>query len=191
LRVIGGEYRGRRLRAPSGISTRPTSDRVREALFDILARHVPGATFLDAYAGSGAVGIEALSRGAAECVFVESGHGAASLLASNLASLRIADRASVLEIPFVQAAERLAGAEKTFDLVFIDPPYRRDEVPRSLALVASKGLLATGGLLIAEHDAGETLPGSEGNLRRIRSVKYGGTRLTFYDSVVDSGGPDP
>src|SRR5262245_10181232 len=120
VRVIGGEYRGRKLRAPEGMTTRPTSDRVREALFDILARRVPGARFLDAYAGSGAVGIEALSRGAYECVFVENGRAAGRMLASNLASLGIADRATVLDLSFTSAAARLGGAGRLFDIVFLD-----------------------------------------------------------------------
>lgn len=191
MRVIGGDYRGRKLRAPAGRATRPTSDRVREALFDILARRVPGARFLDAYAGSGAVGIEALSRGAAECVFVESGRGAAGMLSSNLSSLGIADRTTLLEISFSRAGARLAAMGKTFDLVFVDPPYGGDEIARALVLVSSMGILAPGGLLVAEHDAKDSLTESEGDLRRTRSVKYGGTRLTFYERIVDSGGPDP
>src|SRR5262245_179224 len=99
------------------MSTRPTSDRVRESLFDILARRVPGARFLDAYAGSGAVGIEALSRGAFECVFVENGRTAGRMLASNLATLGIADRATVLETAFTSAAARLGGSGRVFDLI--------------------------------------------------------------------------
>src|SRR2546422_6504978 len=121
MRVIGGEFRSRRLKSIPGLATRPTSDRLRETLFDVLGAQVEGAVFLDAYAGTGAVGIEALSRGAARAVFIEKSKNAARVLRENLASLGVEGRALV-----VVAATLSSIAEQTVDIVFLDPPYERE-----------------------------------------------------------------
>ena len=188
MRVIGGEFRGRRLRAPAGTATRPTSDRVRESLFDILAGRVEGACFLDGYAGTGAVGIEALSRGASSCAFVESDRTAARILGENLAGLRIESRACVLVQRFERAAARLGAGGDAFHIVFLDPPYGPGDLLRALRLVDARGLLRPHGLLIAEHDAGLLLPEREGRLGRVRVARYGGTSLTFFEAVDREGG---
>ena len=185
MRVIGGEFRGRRLRAPRGITTRPTSDRVRESLFDILAPRVRGASVLDAYAGTGAVGIEALSRGADSCVFVESDRAAARIVAENIAALGLERRSTVVIRPFAEASASLAREGRAFDLIYLDPPYGAGELLRALRLCAGGGLLRPGGRLIAEHDARLATPEREDPLRLDREVRYGGTRLSFY--AVDTG----
>jgi 16S rRNA (guanine(966)-N(2))-methyltransferase RsmD len=180
MRVIGGEFRGRRLRSPGGTSTRPTSDRVREALFSILAARVGGSLALDAYAGTGAVGIEALSRGARRCVFVESSAGAVRVLRANLAALGLQARSRVLASPFARAATRLGAEEGPFDLVFLDPPYGPGELLRALRIASASGLVAPDGIVVAEHDAGLALPAAEGILRRRRTARYGGTCLSLF-----------
>jgi len=179
VRIIAGDLRGRRLKSPRGESTRPTSDRVREALFDILAPRISGAVFLDAYAGTGAVGIEALSRGAERVVFVESEAAVARLLSENLGAFGLLPRSRLEEAPFARVARRLA-TDGPFDLVFLDPPYGPGEILRALRLCDVAGLLDEDGTLIAEHDAKLALPEREGSLLRSRANRYGGTMLTMF-----------
>lgn len=180
VRVIGGTLRGRRLLAPRGLVTRPTPDRVREALFSILTSRLEGALFLDAYAGTGAVGIEALSRGARRCLFVESDARALQALRRNLAGLAIEDLAGVVGRDFAAAVRRLPAAEGAFDLVFLDPPYGPGEIHRALRLCDAGGLLSSSALLVAQHDVRTEMPGREGKLERGRSYRYGSTCLTLY-----------
>lgn len=150
MRVITGSARGHRLVAPSGRDTRPTSDRVKEALFSSLQAHVPGARVMDLYAGSGALGIEALSRGATSCTFVESNRAALSAIDVNLAATRLADHARVQALDAAVALGLAAGAGERFDLVLVDPPYRVDpnEMARVLAGIAA--VVAPGGLVRVE-----------------------------------------
>lgn len=180
MRVIGGSLRGRRLRSPEGEGTRPTADRVREALFSIIAREVSGADVLDAYAGTGAVGIEALSRGARTALFVESRRAVCTLLARNVEDLGLEERSRVVAEPFARAAVRLGEEGAAFDIVFLDPPYGPVELPSALGWIASKRLLRTGGVLVAEHDTRLALPEREGALAIVRRYRYGGTTLSLF-----------
>jgi 16S rRNA (guanine966-N2)-methyltransferase len=178
LRIIGGELRGRRLRVPEGTSVRPTADRVREALFNILGDTVFGARVLDPFAGSGALGFEALSRGAAEVTFIERDRAVLAVLRENAEALGVESRIRVLS----GAAERvLAGtaAGGPWDLVLADPPYELSPEPWVEALRDSGGL-AEGGRLLIERDA--RAPGVDRirDLSLYRSATYGGTRLDFY-----------
>jgi 16S rRNA (guanine(966)-N(2))-methyltransferase RsmD len=154
---------------------------VREALFNVLAPRLMGASFLDAYAGTGAVGIEALSRGAARCVFVESYGGAAKILRENLGAFGIEDRAETLEMTFARAAGAMAKAEQPFDIAFLDPPYGEGEIRRALRLCAPGSILNQGGIVVAEHDKRQLMPQREGSLVLSRALKYGGTVLSFFE----------
>ncbi|HET6372047.1 MAG TPA: 16S rRNA (guanine(966)-N(2))-methyltransferase RsmD [Candidatus Polarisedimenticolia bacterium] len=178
IRVIGGQFRGRRLQTLSGITLRPTSDRVREALFDILGQKVVGAAWLDAYAGTGAVGIEALSRGAAKVVFVEKDPEAVDLLRRNLRYVGEAPY-EVIPADLVVAIGMLANRGLGFDIIFLDPPYAGGELDRALRLVSTTMVLKPGGLLVAEHGARTTPPSPE-RLSAVRTVSYGSSSLTFY-----------
>jgi 16S rRNA (guanine966-N2)-methyltransferase len=179
MRVIGGELGGRTLVAPRGMATRPTSDRAREALFSIL-RDVAGAAVLDLYAGTGALGIEALSRGAASAIFVESGAPALVALRKNLDALDLRARARILGQPVARALAEVAAAGP-FDLVFIDPPYVlvRD-VPAAVGrLCAAPNALGPDVRVVLEHgsrDPAPDLPGLERGPTRV----YGDTSLTFF-----------
>jgi 16S rRNA (guanine966-N2)-methyltransferase len=153
---------------------------VREALFSILSPRIEGALFLDGYAGTGAVGIEALSRGARRCVFVESGRAAARTIGGNLASLGLEERARLLGEPFSRAIRTMGREDGPFDLVFLDPPYGPGEILRALRLSSMEGFLAPGGHLVAKHDARLEVPEQEGTLRLQRSARYGANRLSFY-----------
>jgi 16S rRNA (guanine(966)-N(2))-methyltransferase RsmD len=184
MRIIAGSFRSRTLQAPAGLATRPTSDRLRETLFNVLAPRIQGAVFLDLYAGSGAVGIEALSRGAANVVFVERAPAALSVLRSNL--VRLALTAGFRIHPgsvgaFLRKSQ--TGLQSKFDLVFLDPPYdAAGEYAATLGLLggASAALLAPGTLVIAEHRQKERLEERYGNLERMRLLEQGDAALSFY-----------
>lgn len=181
MRVIAGTAKRRRLLGPPGRSIRPTADRVREALFNILAVRVPGARFLDLFAGTGSVGIEALSRGAARVVFVERNERAANLIRKNLRRTGLADaRAVVYPQDALAALNILARKGERFDLIYIDPPYRKGYELKALVQIAGKGLLAPGGLAIAESDWRDGLPEEIGALNLWRRERYGDTLLSFY-----------
>jgi len=199
MRVIAGQYRSRTLQAPSGLGTRPTSDRLRETLFNLLAPRIEGAAFLDLYAGSGAVGIEALSRGAASATFVERAPAALAVLRANLASLGVSEGFWIhpgsvrgwlrrfdsepgpgpkpgSKMGLALAAKRglKPGLSQAFDLVFLDPPYdAAEEYAATLGLLggAARGLLSAGALVIAEHR------GKGGGKARLEQ-RYGELELT-------------
>jgi 16S rRNA (guanine(966)-N(2))-methyltransferase RsmD len=184
VRVIAGSFRSRTLEAPPGLATRPTSDRLRETLFNVLAPRIHGAAFLDLYAGSGAVGIEALSRGAASVTFVERAPAALAVLRKNLAALRIA---AGFTIHSGSASSFLRKPQAAFDLIFLDPPY--DAVAEYTATLgvlggASAGLLAADGLVIAEHRRKEKLEPNYSGLTRSRLLEQGDAALSFYQLQI-------
>jgi 16S rRNA (guanine966-N2)-methyltransferase len=185
MRVIAGTYRSRILKSLKGLALRPTSDRLRETLFNVLGPGVSGARFIDLFAGTGAVGIEALSRGAAEVVLVENHPPAATLIRRNLESLGIRSGATVLAADVLRGLERLAARQKSgesgFDYVFLDPPYAAaEDYARVLNFLGSAALLAPCGLVIAEHRRSVDLPEGAGALRRVRVLRQGDAALSFY-----------
>jgi 16S rRNA (guanine966-N2)-methyltransferase len=187
-RIIGGGVKGRRLKTPAGHGTRPTGARVRQTLFDILAPEVPGCRFLDAFAGSGAVGLEALSRGAAEVVLVESNPAAAAALRENVRALASAGgEARVYRQDARVALLGLANEGASFDVVYLDPPYESDLYEPLLSLLGEGGLLAEGGSAVAEHFHKRPLPGTIGGLTRTREVRVGDHRLSFYRHASRGG----
>lgn len=176
MRVIGGEFRSRRLKSIPGPDTRPTPDRLRETLFDILGPRIEGAVFLDAYAGTGAVGIEALSRGAARAIFLERSKNAARVILENLASLGIEGRALIVA---ASAASALKNCEA--DIVFLDPPYTREtEYPSALGALGEK----PPPMVIVQHSVRFTPAESYGLLRKNRALKQGDNALTFYSASI-------
>ena len=188
MRVIAGKYRSRLLRSLRGMDLRPTSDRLRETLFDVLTAGNPGAlegtVWLDLFAGTGAVGIEALSRGAAMVYFLESSARAAQLIRANLLALKVEGGFQILMQDAVRGVCSLDTAGSVFDFVFLDPPYRLEEqYRRTLQALASSTLLRTGSMVIAEHqrkfDPGEEL----GSLHRFRKLEQGDAVLSFYRRV--------
>ena len=172
MRVIGGEFRSRRLKSIPGAATRPTPDRLRETLFDILTPRIEGANFLDAYAGTGAVGIEALSRGAAHAWFLERNRAAVNAIRENIGSLALEARATVIAGPALLALPRY-----TADIVFLDPPYELErEYTAALDLLAEM----RPPLAILQHSVRLTLPEARGALERTRVVRQGDNALSFY-----------
>ncbi len=181
MRVIAGTYRGLRLRTLKGSKLRPMSDQLRETLFDVLGPSVAGSRFLDAYAGSGAVGIEALSRGAQEVVFIEYHRSASELIRKNLEALKINSGFRVLNCEVSTGLERLAGAGARFDYVFLAPPYAEvREYHHTLRLLGRSDLLEAHSLVIAEHSRHCLLEERYGNLSRARLLRHGDAQLAFY-----------
>jgi len=186
MRISAGQLKGRKIavRRSSGKSgrddLRPTSSKVREALFDILRNDIKGSTFLDLYAGTGAVGFEALSRGASSTCFVEADREASKEISQYIRKMEL-DRMTEV---FAGAAERFLKrtevAELTFDIIFGDPPYASDELEKILPLIDAGKILRTGGCLVIEHPAKKTIAVSCKNLRLIKNYKYGDTMLTLY-----------
>ena len=177
-RIIGGAGKGRRLKAPAGDETRPTGARVRQTLFDILAPMIPGCRFLDAFAGGGAVGIEALSRGARRVVLIDEARGANDAIQANLALVPGAGAAAVFRQDARVAVAALADRGERFDVVFLDPPYASDLYEAMLPL--AERVLAEDGVVVAEHFHKRALPERMGGLVNARSVRVGDHRLTFY-----------
>lgn len=181
MRVIAGEARGLRLVAPRGTQTRPTSDRIKEALFSMLtsAGRLDKAQVLDLFAGSGALGIEALSRGAAHVTFVEKGRPALEVLRQNLTHTRLTDRAEILPFDYIHALERLVRQNRRFNLILLDPPYQADVYIKVIEVAGFK-LLTTDGLLVAETASRTPLPERIGPCIRSDRRIYGDTALDFY-----------
>ena len=178
MRVIAGEFRSRRLKSLPGPHLRPTPDRLRETLFDILGPRIEDVTFLDAYAGTGAVGIEALSRGAREAIFIERSRAAADVIRGNLQSLGIETRAQVFCAKALVVLERQKA-----DIVFLDPPY--DVAAEYAAALALLGATPPP-LTIVQHDVRLDLREEYGRLRRTRTVRQGDNVLSFYAEATNA-----
>jgi len=179
MRVIAGEFRSRRLKSIPGAATRPTPDRLRETLFDILAPRIAGATFLDAYAGTGAVGIEALSRGAAHAFFLERNRAALEAIRENLAALGLERRATVVTGPVLLTLPRQHAG-----IVFLDPPY---ELEREYSAVLETLGETAPELVVAQHSTRLALAGQYGALARTRTVRQGDNALSFFSPPPRDG----
>ncbi|HLI30609.1 MAG TPA: 16S rRNA (guanine(966)-N(2))-methyltransferase RsmD [Terriglobia bacterium] len=181
MRIIAGSYRGLCLKTLGGEALRPTSDQMRETLFDVLAERIRGARFLDLFAGSGAVGLEALSRGASEVVFVERRRQASELIRKNLLALGICSGFRVMPCRAETAISRLADEDEQFDFVFLDPPYAEiREYHTTLRECARSGILNPGAVVIAEHSRHCRIEERYGSLARFRLLRHGDSQLGFY-----------
>ena len=178
MRVIAGEFRSRRLKSLPGLNTRPTPDRMRETLFNVLASRIPDCVFLDIYAGTGAVGIEALSRGARRAIFIEKNRAAVDVIRENLAALGLQSRAEVFSSKAATALERARA-----DIAFLDPPYEMSkEYEVSMAALDQSET----GLVIVQHSSHFTPQEQYGRLERYRTIKQGDNSLSFYRKISTS-----
>jgi 16S rRNA (guanine966-N2)-methyltransferase len=175
MRIIAGSLKGRRLTGPTGPGVRPTSDSLRETLFNILGASVADAAVLDAFAGTGAVGLEALSRGAARVTFLEHNRRTVALLRENVARCGVENACVIVErdLSFVRTWSR------QFDLIFLDPPYDLEDLPA--AITAASAALNSGGRLVLEHSSRRSTPETVGSLRRVRLLTAGDSALSFYE----------
>ncbi|MBM4119804.1 MAG: 16S rRNA (guanine(966)-N(2))-methyltransferase RsmD [Nitrospira sp.] len=187
MRVIAGTQKGRRLHGPKGPDLRPTADRVKEALFSILGARVAGARFLDLFAGTGAIGIEALSRGAASVMFVESSPSAGRILKTNLAACGLEAKAHL----YLSQAETFLRSQRAgavaFDIIFADPPYQFDPTATLWPILSRTTALAPGGLLVFEHATKLALPPAIPSLSLLRQYHYGDTTLSVFECTAQDG----
>jgi 16S rRNA (guanine966-N2)-methyltransferase len=180
MRVIAGALKGRKLIAPRGGATRPTADQVRIALLDTLGPWLIDSRVLDLFAGAGGVGLEALSRGAAQATFVERDPRALAALAANIAALSVAEQARVIRGDVVRTVSRLGADGARFDVIFLDPPYETRAAEETLVAIAGARLLADGGVVVAQHFTKRRLAATVGELRAFRARRFGETTLTFF-----------
>ncbi|MDP9146522.1 MAG: 16S rRNA (guanine(966)-N(2))-methyltransferase RsmD [Acidobacteriota bacterium] len=191
MRVIAGTYRSRILKSLKGLALRPTSDRLRETLFNILGAGVSGSRFIDVFAGTGAVGIEAISRGATEVAFIENHAPSVALIKQNLSSLNVKSGTKVLCADAIRGLEALGAKvaldDTRYDYVFVDPPYAAAaDYVRVLQFLGSSTILANGSIVIVEHRKDFKLPETAGSLRRLRLLRQGDAALSFYRLVEPS-----
>jgi len=186
MRVITGTARGRRLEAPPGLNTRPTAARVKEAVFSIIQFEVEGARVLDLFAGSGQMGIEALSRGAQACAFVDSAKACHEIIRENLRRAGLSDKGRVVG---TDALSYLQTQRGPFDIVFLDPPYTEGGFPKLLAALAPQ--MSESGVVLCETARADELPQTAGTLSKHREYRYGKTKVTVYrqEAIEDSDNP--
>lgn len=184
MRVITGFAKGRKLKCPSGRNVRPTSDRVKEALYNILGSKVIDCIFLDIFAGTGNIGIEALSRGAKFCCFVDNDNNSIKYIRENLTMLNLSKNSVIIQKDVSEALEIFKENRTRFDIIFIDPPYYNNLIEEPLKKISTYKLLNEDGLIIAEHHKNDILRDTYDTLRRIRIQKYGETILSFYKEEI-------
>ena len=177
MRVITGKARGVVLKTPDGLQTRPTSDRVKEALFSIIQFDLPGAKVLDLFGGTGQLGIEALSRGAQSAVFVDAGEPACRLIRENLQRTKLENQSKVVRSDYLQYLNRCT---ERFDIILLDPPYAEVFLEKSLKTITEIDILQSGGIIVAERPAEKELPFEFEGYSRSRDYKYGKTLLAVY-----------
>ena len=177
MRVITGKARGVALKTPDGLKTRPTADRVKEALFSIIQFDLPGAKVLDLFAGTGQLGIEALSRGAASAVFVDAQDSACNLVKENLRRTKLTEQASVVRSDYLVF---LSNCHEKFDFVFLDPPYAEVFLENALKKITEIDILQSGGIIVAERPLDKELPYIFEGFTRSKDYKYGKVLLTLY-----------
>ena len=177
MRVITGKARGVQLKTPQGLKTRPTTDRVKEAMFSIINFDIPGARVLDLFGGTGQLGIEALSRDAASAVFVDEREDACKLIKENLRRTKLEKHARVVRGDYLTYLNRCS---EKFDIIFLDPPYAEVFLENSLKRITEIDILQSGGIIVAERPLGKDLPWDFPGYTRSKDYKYGNTLLTLY-----------
>ena len=177
MRVITGKARGVQLKTPDGMTTRPTTDRVKEALFSIIQFDIPTARVLDLFGGTGQLGIEALSRGAATAVFVDAGEPACRLIRENLKRTKLESDAKVIRADYLDYLKR---CREKFDIIFLDPPYAEVFLENALKSITEIDILQSGGIIVTERPVGKELPWDFEGFTRSKDYKYGNTVLAIY-----------
>jgi len=183
MRVISGTAKGRTIKVPK-TKLRPLSDQAKEALFNILMQKVPGSSFLDLFAGSGSVGIEALSRGAKTAFFVEHDRKSVAVIKENLQLLGFLDASEVFSLDVVKALKIFQKSNGKFDIIFIGAPYGSDALEKAMAFIGENSLLKENGVVVAEHRFKHFLEDSFGSIKKIREERYGDTLFSFYKGAV-------
>ena len=180
MRIIGGEFRSRKIERPSFDVARPTKDRVREAVFSIIAARLEGARILDVFAGSGAYGLEALSRGAKSCIFVEKHVECTGIISSNIKKLGVVEKTKIRKRDVFECLEDLGRKGEKFDIIFSDPPYGLDITKNILIMIERYDILSDFGLLVAEHDSKEEIPEGVGTVSIYKQKTYGISSISVF-----------
>ncbi|MGL5695053.1 MAG: 16S rRNA (guanine(966)-N(2))-methyltransferase RsmD [Peptostreptococcaceae bacterium] len=180
MRVISGKARGLKLDTPKNQDVRPTTDRVKESLFNMINPYIRESNILDLFAGTGSLGIECLSRGAKKCVFIDKSKDSIKIVNSNVKKARVENESTVLNVDFKEAVKRLSAKNEKFDVIFMDPPYYENMFIECLKSIDELNLLVQDGIIVVEHDTKEKFDDSIGNLYKSREKKYGNTTITFY-----------
>lgn len=180
LRVIAGEAKGHKLKTVKGNTTRPTSDKVKGSLFNIISAFIADSCVLDLYAGTGSLGIEALSRGAKEAVFVDKCRECSVIIRENLEHTKFLESSTIIVNDVGAAIGKIANEGRKFDIIFLDPPYSKNFVEKTLNYIAKSDIIIDDGIIAAEHDIDDVVPEETESIRRIRSERYGDTVLSFY-----------
>ena len=180
MRVISGKSRGLKLNAPKNNDVRPTTDRVKESLFNMINPYIIDSNILDLFAGTGSLGIESLSRGANKCIFVDNSKESINIVKSNIKKARVEDESIVLNLDFKSAINSLCLKKEKFDVIFMDPPYYKNMFMDALCSIDNNKLLKEDGIIVVEHDTKDKFPDNIGRLYKNRDKKYGNTTLTFY-----------
>ena len=180
MRVISGKARGLKLNTPKNEDVRPTTDRVKESLFNIINPYVMDNNVLDLFAGTGSLGIECLSRGAKNCVFVDKSKDSINIVRFKIKKARVENESTTLNIDFKSAVTSLGRQGEKFTIIFMDPPYYKNMFIDALSSVDENNLLEEDGIIVVEHDTKDSFPENVGRLYKSREKKYGNTTLTFY-----------
>lgn len=187
MRVISGERKGMPLKAVNGMTTRPTTDKVKESLFNILGPYFEGGIALDLFAGSGGLGIESLSRGMDKAIFIEKDGRAFQNLKENIAKCRYEDRTEAYKNDAIRALKILIKKEVQADLIFLDPPYKKHQYYEMVKDIVSNGIISKEGTIVCEHDTENELPDAFLNFHKVREEKYGSTIISFYRLAEEEG----
>lgn len=185
MRIIAGIAKGKKILPPEGMGTRPTLDRVKENIFNIIQFRVYGTKAVDVFAGTGSLGLEAVSRGAKECYLVDKGEKSFSLLKENVKSLKFEDKCTCLNMDSYEALNMFAKKGISFDLIFLDPPYLRDMIPPAMKIIDENNLLNKDGFIVSKIDSAEEIYEGTDNIKLVNHKKYGNTTVCFYEYRED------
>lgn len=180
MRIISGLAKGRKLLSPEGMGTRPTLDRIKESIFNIIQHKVPGAKVLDVFAGTGSLGLEAASRGASQCYLIDKGDTTFKYLKQNIESLNFNDICKCFNLDSYAALKEFGNKGLIFDLIFIDPPYLKDMIPPAIDMITDKKMLSIDGLIVSKIDSSEKIYNGNESIELFDHRKYGNTTVCFY-----------
>jgi 16S rRNA (guanine966-N2)-methyltransferase len=186
MRIISGSARGRKLLSPVGIGTRPTLDRIKEAIFNIIQNRVRGAVVVDMFSGTGSLGLEAASRGADKCYLIDMGDTTFEMLQKNVDNLKFNDKCKCLKGDTYKHMQTFADEKIVFDLIFIDPPYAKDMIPPAIDIISKNGLLSKDGLIVCKIDSSEEIYEGNSMIHRSALRKYGNTTVLFYEYIGEN-----
>ena len=181
MRIIAGKYRSLPLEAVKGSNTRPTTDKIKEAVFNSIGPYFEGGMMLDLYAGSGSVGLECISRGMDQVIFVDKSYDAVSTIKKNISFVKVNDQCTVYKMDALAALKRCASENKKFDLVYLDPPYAKEQNVKIMSLLCELDLLQKGARVVVESLKEDCFPDEAKELVKVKEAVYGITRITYYE----------